>query len=415
MSEQEVIFPAYMKDFSCIGSACEESCCIGWTVTVDKLTFLNYKKNEKLKKMFDIYVERDVMAKTDKQYAKIKMDEKIVCPFLDEQRLCCIQREHGFEALSVKCMTYPRHYIRINKRTEMSATLSCPEVASLALLSPDGIAFISESLFLHEKVDYVLNSEFDNVKVESEDQCPSAIKNFFNIQATSIAILQCRELSLEKRMMLLGVFSKKLFECKDGDEEIIIQAFDRTDVLIAHSRQFDKHQPQYMPQIVFLSDMMLNAMKTASSIHKKYVNNLIKAITALFGTGTDYEIMSNYANIGIPKYQEFIKERSYVVENYLVNSLYEQSFPISTNDPKFDGNDIFLGYMTFVVKFVVLKAMIIGLLMSGETLDDVEIVSLIQTYTKGMHHNKDAIDSALVKIRENGNYRLEGIILLLNN
>ena len=46
----QALVPKFVDRFSCIGSACEDTCCSGWQVTIDKKTFNAYKasKNPKL-------------------------------------------------------------------------------------------------------------------------------------------------------------------------------------------------------------------------------------------------------------------------------------------------------------------------------------------------------------------------------
>ena len=31
-------YPVYFEDFKCIGGKCEDSCCIGWNIDIDKVT-----------------------------------------------------------------------------------------------------------------------------------------------------------------------------------------------------------------------------------------------------------------------------------------------------------------------------------------------------------------------------------------
>ena len=42
--KREILIPAYYNKFSCIGSACEDTCCAGWKVSVDKVSFNKYRK-----------------------------------------------------------------------------------------------------------------------------------------------------------------------------------------------------------------------------------------------------------------------------------------------------------------------------------------------------------------------------------
>lgn len=39
-----ILVPEYIEDFSCIGSACEDTCCAGWNITVEKKTYQAYRK-----------------------------------------------------------------------------------------------------------------------------------------------------------------------------------------------------------------------------------------------------------------------------------------------------------------------------------------------------------------------------------
>lgn len=64
-----------MKEFSCIGSSCEDTCCIGWQVDLDKETYLKYKKvnHPELKNTFQKMISRKHNKKSDRSYGKIKM------------------------------------------------------------------------------------------------------------------------------------------------------------------------------------------------------------------------------------------------------------------------------------------------------------------------------------------------------
>ena len=47
------ITPKYYNEFSCLGEKCEETCCQGWVISVDKNTFEKYEssKDEMFKKI----------------------------------------------------------------------------------------------------------------------------------------------------------------------------------------------------------------------------------------------------------------------------------------------------------------------------------------------------------------------------
>ena len=43
-NEETSIATTYFEKFSCIGPACEDTCCAGWKLSVDKRTFQMYRK-----------------------------------------------------------------------------------------------------------------------------------------------------------------------------------------------------------------------------------------------------------------------------------------------------------------------------------------------------------------------------------
>lgn len=40
----KMIYPSYIEKFQCIGGKCEDNCCIGWDIDIDKETFKNIIK-----------------------------------------------------------------------------------------------------------------------------------------------------------------------------------------------------------------------------------------------------------------------------------------------------------------------------------------------------------------------------------
>lgn len=129
--------PRYMEHFRCIGTACPENCCTGWTVTIDKASYQQYRevKHEPLAGLIRAGLERTPDGGS-KGYARIRLSPDGACPFLDESRLCRIHGALGEQALSDTCSQYPRMYGLDDEAHQLHATLSCPEAARLALTDP---------------------------------------------------------------------------------------------------------------------------------------------------------------------------------------------------------------------------------------------------------------------------------------
>lgn len=53
--------PEYVKEFKCIGAECEDDCCHGWSVFIDKDSYDSYKedKNIEMKEKYDKYLENE--------------------------------------------------------------------------------------------------------------------------------------------------------------------------------------------------------------------------------------------------------------------------------------------------------------------------------------------------------------------
>jgi lysine-N-methylase len=75
-------------------------------------------------------------------FASIRLRADGTCAMLDADRLCAIQRRHGEALLPDGCAVYPRYISRVGERLELCGSLSCPEVARLALLQPDSTELV---------------------------------------------------------------------------------------------------------------------------------------------------------------------------------------------------------------------------------------------------------------------------------
>lgn len=66
----------FFDSFVCIGSACQNTCCSGWDIALDKETYDFYEASHGA---FSKYVKKNI-GQTDGNYF-IKMTEKRECPF----------------------------------------------------------------------------------------------------------------------------------------------------------------------------------------------------------------------------------------------------------------------------------------------------------------------------------------------
>ena len=136
--------PRYIERFRCITSACEQICCAGWRVAMDQPHYERLRHamgdSAEERERFERLVERVPGAPTDSEYfATVQMQANGHCAFLDDDRLCSVQRRYGEAFLGNMCAIYPRDISFVHDRIEVTATLSCPEVARQCLLANDAM------------------------------------------------------------------------------------------------------------------------------------------------------------------------------------------------------------------------------------------------------------------------------------
>ncbi len=121
---------SYFDAFSCIASACPDSCCQEWEVQVDEQTAGRYLSLEGA--LGDRL--RQVLRRENGEYLMTIQDRR--CPMWRDDGLCRIQAELGEEALCHTCREFPRLTHDYGDFQEHTLELSCPEAARLILTEP---------------------------------------------------------------------------------------------------------------------------------------------------------------------------------------------------------------------------------------------------------------------------------------
>ena len=119
--------PKYFYDFTCIASACPDSCCKEWEVDVDSASAAIYRAlpgelGDDLRSVLRDTEDGTVMTITHGR-----------CPMWRQDGLCRIQAQLGHEALCQVCRDFPRLRHEYDGFTELGLELSCPEAARLIL------------------------------------------------------------------------------------------------------------------------------------------------------------------------------------------------------------------------------------------------------------------------------------------
>lgn len=176
--------PNYYKEFECIADQCEDTCCAGWEIEVDKRSLAEYRKvsGEFGKRLrHSINWRKGIFGRGK--------DER--CAFLDNQNLCDIYKKLGAEHLCETCRMYPRHVEEFENVREITLSLSCPRVAQILLTRDEPVTFVN-----YEKKGQECYGDFDQTLYEI----------LVKTRETMRKILQDRTMELELRMVLvLGI------------------------------------------------------------------------------------------------------------------------------------------------------------------------------------------------------------------
>ena len=125
-------YPAYFEAFSCIASACPDSCCKEWDVAVDADAANNYQR---LPGDLGQTLRRHMYEEEGRWYFRIVEGR---CPMWQQDGLCRIHAELGHDALCKTCREFPRLTHDYGNFVERGLELACPEAAKMILSAPGG-------------------------------------------------------------------------------------------------------------------------------------------------------------------------------------------------------------------------------------------------------------------------------------
>ncbi|MGG3887083.1 flagellin lysine-N-methylase [Brevibacillus panacihumi] len=333
-SGQFILIPQYMDLFQCVGSSCEDTCCAGWIVPIDKATYKKYKsvKEPHLSSKFKTAIKRNRSNPTDHHYASITLSGCKSCEILTEEGLCNIQLQLGEDYLSTTCATYPRVTNIINGSYEISASMSCPEAARLALLNPEPMTFYEIAPKTRQKHSFQVQMN------PSSFSCNQIQHHFWGLRIFSIETIQNRNYSITDRVLLLGLFYQNV------QEFITNGTVSEIPNLIENYRQLIQNDSlrEALTQIPVEATAQIQLLKELVDlrIHIGTENKRYLAFFQSFLDGLSYNdeddiesISRRYQSAYASYYQPFMDDHSYILENYLVNHIYKNTFPFGNGNP----------------------------------------------------------------------------------
>lgn len=388
--QKQTLIPQYMNQFSCIGSKCEDTCCNGWTVNIDKNTYKKYKKlgQHELRNEIESSVKRNKKNSSEGHYAEFILNNK-GCPLQSEEGWCRIHSELGENYLSDTCAIYPRMFNEVDNIVEMGGTLSCPEITRLALFNQKGIEF--DIVHLEDKSrgfgKHNINTNNENYKL------------FWEIRSFTIFILQDRRYGIEDRLINLGMWISKLNEIIElNDVSKLIENINAFKQVLSNNElknSLAQIKPNYnlYTHICYEILSMRKLYRIDSQRYLDVLNDLAEGLKMDGETvidNFDHMIKDIKNNL----YNTYFKDQEYILENYLVNDVFINCFgknPIN----------IFEQYNLLVLKFALVKLHLYGIASKYNGLNDELVVYVIQSFSKCIEHNGHYLRNIIDVVKKN--------------
>jgi lysine-N-methylase len=433
--------PNYAERFRCIGPACEDTCCEGWAVPIDRATFDKYQglPESPLRILIDTCIvpkqteavtatkDSDANVKADSPakpgatsepnpalFAAIRMNQQNQCPLLSVDHLCRIHSELGESYLSYTCATYPRIVTSIDGAQETSLALSCPEAARLVLLTP---ALLKAGL---PGAVPDTRSPAPDAAESPQDDSPQAC--FRAIRQAALTVILNRAYPLWQRMFLLNVFCRRLDSIAREQPRRSIPAF-LADFHAAVTSGAPRASMETLPAdrnaqldvVLRLAGLMLQK----SNVRPRFVE-CIQAFTKGIGNGPGATLDSLAAHSAFANdhfFVPFISQHPHILENYLANAILRRQFPLGKEGLR-PGAQIEAAreFSMLAAQFVLMRGLLIGVAgFHGADFSAAHVVHTVQAASKHFDHHPEfpslshslLVDSAMNDTR--------GLAILLRN
>lgn len=365
------IRPSYVSEFHCIGPDCEDSCCIDWSVHVDKASYHKTMAHPELKSLAEDSMQ--LINNKDDDLIIIRFNDQGKCPFLQQNKLCKIHVLAGEDALSDTCRSYPRISRVRGADTFESLSLSCPEAARQILFGTD--AFIFES---HATEKDVFPRSVPEWAAKAYDySIELLLDEHLNWQHSLFAIgmlVNCAD-SVSKQQASLGLLDDKFMYlshmAKNGELQ---QAFESLPYvpqhqlhtfLSLHTMCCDEHPRRFRPRFGELNDAILAMSDTKGELDMERIN-------------------SAWNDIAIPALASYED----LFSRYLLYYIYHLQFPLTA-----DKNPL-AAFNLLILDYFMLRCYLAVMAAKHNGLSERDIILCFQVYHVVRLHKPNFIKSA---------------------
>lgn len=370
-----VIKPQFYDEFHCLGGDCKFTCCQGWNIDLSKNEYEKTKKAKKSKELQNIVtgcMQRTKTTLSDKRYAKMKLNDGGSCQLMSKEGLCRLQIECGYGLLSDTCKYYPRLQFSVVNSRESHLVTSCEAVVKLLMTKPEGIELVEGEASPNDCAPIAFHISEEYLKVRP------VFGYYWDIKTLGLGILQCTELQLEERIMLLGIAMKRISEFEAVGE------FEKIPSFVDHMLHEEIDETalnilrEVKPEYVQGNHITMQVLEQYGKRMTKYKDFYDKIVE---NYGQSENIPSEKIAERFNRLKKFFAGREYILSNVVVNIFLAECVPF-----KVSKLDIWGNYMSFCFLYTYMMNSLAGYLDEDSTDDDI-VLAITVTSRMVMHNN----------------------------
>ena len=407
---QYAMAPEYASQFACIGPACEESCCTGWTVPVDQASYERFEQLPPSALKTDLLSNIDLQSAPSPHFAILRQKEERRCSQLTAGDLCQLHAAYGEAMLPATCRQYPRYLQTINGTTETSLALSCPEAARLVLLHPD---LLGQS---------ATHRNF-TLELTPDPQAESPLLEWARpTRALVLWLIAERQYPLWQRMFLLRILCHRLDALSLSGREKRIP-----DLLVDfHARARSGSLRPAMDRLPVNTETQLDAvlqlaglLLSQSALSPRFLE-CVHAFTTGIGNGpgaTLASLSNGYDRARAYWLNPFLARYPHLLENWLSNAVLRHRFPFGTQTREAKQADSLLErFEGLAANFALMRGLLTGVAgYHRENFSAAHAVHTIQSASRHFEHHPEFVAKSRALLHEAGLTDLQGISRLLHD
>ncbi len=406
----------YGDVFRCIGGDCEDTCCHGWSVPVDRASHdkLQRLQEQHRRSQISQNLVTNPLCAAETNYAQIRLKPTKDCSFLDEDRLCALQKIYGEEYLPSTCAVYPRVLNRVDGCIEVSLYLSCPEATRVVLLNPN-LTLPDDIINPHGHKQELRSSTGDNGQI----QLDRPKRYFREIRSLTITMIKDRSRPLWQRLFLVGSLCQKLNRIKTVEQEQAVSAIlrDYREIVSTCALRDDlAGVPSQQGAQLHFALLIINQLIRRGSVGTRFLDSFKS-----FAFGVDYlpgECLPVPSETFLSAEQEyftpFTVRYPFILENYLVNYVLKNLFPFGREDSNGGYIAIMDQFMLMAAQYTLIRTLLIGIAGHHKlNLTEEHVLRLIQSFCKAVEHNSAFLKELSGFLRDSDLNNSQGFLMLL--